>query len=170
MQADPPVRSRAAAEPDETSGSALGAAGRRADRTVLSTRGRCLLAAGVATAACAVPLAERDLLRVGAFATLLPLLALLLALATRRTVRLRRTLTPHRLPVGAPATMTLQVAGGAITGPLDLVDTAPDAAGVTAPPRFRVSPATGAAAHYMLRPVRRGVHRIGTPGRERPRR
>ena len=58
--------------------------------------------------------------------------------------------------------MTLQVAGGAVAGPLDLVDTAPDAAGATAPPRFRVSPATGdAAAHYTLRPVRRGVHRIG---------
>ena len=71
--AQPPSRTRRAAR-------ALGAAGRRADRTVLSTRGRCLLAAGVATAACAVPLAERDLLRVGAFATFLPLLALLLAL------------------------------------------------------------------------------------------
>ena len=162
MQADPPVRSRAAAEPDETSGAALGAAGRRPDRTVLSTRGRCLLAAGVATAACAVPLEERDLLRVGAFATLLPLLALLLALATRQTVRVHRTLTPHRLPVGAPATMTLQVTGGALAGPLELVDTAPDAAGATAPPRFRVSPTSGdAAVHYTLRPVRRGVHRIG---------
>jgi uncharacterized protein (DUF58 family) len=162
VQADPPVRSRAAAEPDETSASALGAAGRRADRTVLSTRGRCLLAAGIATAACAVPLAERDLLRVGAFATFLPLLALLLALATRRTVRLHRTLTPHRLPVGAAATMTLQIAGAGMAGPLDLVDTTPDAAGATAPPRFRVSPAmAGATAQYTLRPVRRGVHRIG---------
>ena len=162
MQADPPVRSRAAAEPDETSGSPLGAAARRPDRTVLSTRGRCLLAAGVATAACAVPLAERDLLRVGAFATLLPLLALLLALATRQTVRVRRTLTPHRLPVGASATMTLQVTGGAMAGPLELVDTAPDAAGAAAPPRFRVSPTSGdAAVQYTLRPVRRGVHRIG---------
>jgi uncharacterized protein (DUF58 family) len=159
---DPADRSRTAAESDESSGSALGAAGRRADRTVLSTRGRCLLAAGLATAACAVPLAERDLLRVGAFATILPLLALLLALATRRTVRVERTLTPRRLPVGAPATMTLQVTGGAAAGPLELVDTAPDAAGATAPPRFRVSPATpDAAARYTLRPVRRGVHRIG---------
>ena len=77
--------------------------GGRRGRTVLSTRGRCLLAAGVATAACSVPLDERDLLRVGAFAAVLPLLALLLALATRRTVRVQRTLSSPRLPVGAAA-------------------------------------------------------------------
>ena len=68
------------ADPDDAGPTVL-TDGRRADRTVLSTRGRCLIAAGIATAACAVPLAERDLLRVGAFATFLPLLALLLALA-----------------------------------------------------------------------------------------
>ena len=100
------------AEPDDAGPTVL-LDGRRGDRTVLSTRGRCLLAAGVATAACAVPLAERDLLRVGTFAAVLPLLALLLALATRRTVRVQRTLSSHRLPVGAAATVTLQITGGA---------------------------------------------------------
>ena len=150
-------------EPDDA-GPAVLPDGRRADRTVLSTRGRCLLAAGIATAACAVPLAERDLLRVGAFAAVLPLLALLLALATRRTVRVQRTLSSHRLPVGAAATVTLQVTGGAAVGPLELVDTAPDAAGPAAPPRFVVpsrTRGTAAAVHYRLHPVRRGVHRIG---------
>lgn len=138
------------------------AGGRPADRTVLSTRGRCLLAGGVATAACAVPLAERDLLRVGAFAAVLPLLALLLALTARRTVRVRRTLTPRRLPVGQTATVTLEITGGTAAGPLELVDTAPDAAGATAPPRFVVPARRGAAAvRYPLRPVQRGLHRIG---------
>lgn len=134
--------------------------GGRRERTTLSTRGRCLLAGGVATAVCAVPLAERDLLRVGAFAAVLPLLALLLALVTRRTVRVRRTLTPHRLAVGSTATVTLEVTGGTATGPLELVDTAPDAAGAAAPPRFLVRGA-GTAVRYELRPVQRGVHRIG---------
>ena len=110
------------AEPDDL------ADGRR-ERTVLSTRGRCLVAAGVATAACAIPLAERDLLRVGAFAAVLPQLALLLALFTRQTVRAQRTVSPHRLPVGAATTVTLHVTGAAAAGPLELVDTAPDAAG-----------------------------------------
>jgi uncharacterized protein (DUF58 family) len=134
--------------------------GARRERTVLSTRGRCLLAGGVATAACAVPLAERDLLRVGAFAAALPLLALLLALASRRTVRVRRTLTPHRLAVGSTATVTLEMVGGTAAGPLELVDTAPDAAGAAAPPRFTV-PARRGAVHYQLHPRHRGVHRIG---------
>jgi uncharacterized protein (DUF58 family) len=151
------------AEPDDAGPTVL-LDGRRGDRTVLSTRGRCLLAAGIATAACAVPLAERDLLRVGAFSAVLPLLALLLALATRRTVRVQRTLSSHRLPVGAATTVTLQVTGGAAVGPLELVDTAPDAAGPAAPPRFVVpsrARGTAAAVHYRLQPVRRGVHRIG---------
>ena len=145
------------AEPDDVAPTLPDA---RRERTVLSTRGRCLLAAGIATAACAVPLAERDLLRVGAFAAVLPLLALLLALFTRRTVRARRTLSPHRLPVGAAATVTLHVTGAATTGPLELLDTAPDAAGPAAPPRFMV-PSSGTAVRYELHPVRRGVHRIG---------
>ena len=168
MAPDPTDLPAAAASRDDRDaadgGSPLGAVARRADRTVLSTRGRCLLAAGIATAACAIPLEERDLLRIGAFAAVLPLLALLLALATRRTVRVQRTLSPHRLPVGAPATVTLQVTGGAAVGPLELVDTAPDAVGATSPPRFLVpSRARGvdASVHYTLRPVRRGVHRIG---------
>ena len=96
---------------------------------------------------------------------MLPLLALLLALATRRTVRVQRTLSPHRLPVGAAATVTLQVTGGAAVGPLELVDTAPDAAGPAAPPRFVVSSRArgdgGGGAATTLQPVRRGVHRIG---------
>jgi uncharacterized protein (DUF58 family) len=139
--------------------------GGRRERTVLSTRGRCLLAGGVATAACAVPLAERDLLRIGAFAAVLPLLALLLALGARRTVRVHRTLSPSRLPVGAAVTVTLHVTGARAAGPLELVDTAPDAAGPGAPPRFLVRgdahPAGRVAVWYGLAPVRRGVHRIG---------
>jgi uncharacterized protein (DUF58 family) len=136
--------------------------GGRADRTVLSTRGRCLLAGGIATAACAVPLAERDLLRVGAFAAVLPLLALLLALAIRRTVRAARTVSPHRLPVGATATVTLRVTGGTAAGPLEMVDTAPDAAGPATPPRFVVPGRRGTrVVRYPLHPVRRGEHRIG---------
>jgi uncharacterized protein (DUF58 family) len=107
-----------------------------AGRTSLTTRGRCLLAGGIATAACAVPLDERDLLRVGAFVALLPLLALLLALLSRRTVRVRRALSPERVPVGATVTVTLHVAGGTAMDPLELTDTVPDAAGAGGTPRF----------------------------------
>jgi uncharacterized protein (DUF58 family) len=126
----------------------------------LTTRGRCLLTGGVATAGCALVLDERDLLRAGAFVALLPLLALLVAVLGRRGVRARRDLAPDRLPVGAPATVTLHVAGRGAGGPLELTDTVPDAAGAATEPRFPVgsSPAT---VEYRLRPGLRGAHRVG---------
>ena len=133
----------------------------------LTTRGRCLLAGGSATAVCAVLLDERDLLRIGAFVAVLPLLALLLALATRRAVRV------HADALAAPAagrrrrrrSRCRSLRGGALLGALRLVDTVPDAAGPSAaPPRFlvpRAAPGRGRGRHYPLRPRLRGVHRIG---------
>jgi uncharacterized protein (DUF58 family) len=132
----------------------------------LTTRGRCLLAGGGATAVCAIVLDERDLLRVGAFVALLPLLALVLAARTRRTVKVERMLEPTRVPVGSPVEVELQLTGGPLLGALRLVDRAPDAAGpqADAPPRFtvhRLSSRGTATVTYPLLPVLRGVHRIG---------
>lgn len=135
----------------------------RVGTSSLTTRGRCLLAGGLATAACAVVLDERDLLRVGVVVALLPLLALALAAAGRRTVRVRRAVTPARVPVGADADVELTVAGRATLGPLELVDTVPDAAGPPpSGPRFSVLPRpSGVPVRYPLRPPLRGAHRIG---------
>jgi uncharacterized protein (DUF58 family) len=132
----------------------------------LTTRGRCLLAGGAATAVCAVVLNERDLLRIGAFVALLPLLALLLAARTRRTVRATRELSPARLAVGGEVTVGLHLHGAALLGSVRLIDTVPDAAGPqpSAPPRFtvhRLSGRGGALLTYPLRPVLRGVHAVG---------
>jgi uncharacterized protein (DUF58 family) len=132
----------------------------------LTTRGRCLLAGGGATAVCAVILDERDLLRAGAFVALLPLLALLLASRTRRTVRAERVIEPPRVPVGAPVEVELRLSGGPLLGALRLVDAAPDAAGpqADAPPRFtvhRLSSRGTATLTYPLQPVLRGLHRLG---------
>ncbi len=136
--------------------------GRAARPVALTTRGRCLLAGGVATAACAVPLEERDLLRVGAVVALLPLLALALAAVGRATVRVRRGVTPARVPVGGAATVTLDVRGRAAPGALELVDSVPDAAGAAGPPRFTVwAGRRGVTVSYPLRPAVRGAHRIG---------
>ena len=128
----------------------------------LTTRGRCLLAGGIATAACAVPLDERDLLRVGAFVALLPLLALGLAALGRRTVRARRGIDPGRVSVGGSAAVGLEVRGSGALGSLELVDTVPDAAGAGGAPRFLAWVGrAGTTVHYDLRPVLRGAHRIG---------
>ncbi len=132
----------------------------------LTTRGRCLLAGGGATAACAVVLDERDLLRIGVFGALLPLLALLLATLTRRTVRVDRDLSPARLAVGGAVEVSLHLHGGALLGALRLADTVPDGAGPqpSAPPRFtvhRLARRRSAVMGYPLRPLLRGVHRVG---------
>ena len=132
----------------------------------LTTRGRCLLAGGLATVACAVLLNERDLLRVGAFVALLPPLAALLVRHTHRAVQVQRTLTPTRLPVDGSAGVELQVRGGALAGVLRLADTVPDAAGPVpqSPPRFvvhRIPRGDGVRLRYAVRPTLRGVHRIG---------
>ncbi|MDN5751308.1 MAG: DUF58 domain-containing protein, partial [Pseudonocardia sp.] len=132
----------------------------------LTTRGRCLLAAGAATAGSAIVLDERDLLRVGVFVALLPLLALLLAARTRRLVRVSRIISPARVPAGTAVDVGLHVTGGTLLGALRLADTVPDAAGpsATAPPRFtvhRLAAGSGALLTYPLRPLQRGVHRIG---------
>jgi uncharacterized protein (DUF58 family) len=132
----------------------------------LTTRGRCLLAGGAATAVCSVVLDERDLLRVGVFVAVLPLLAVVLAARTRRTVRVTRELAPARLSVGGTVEVGLHVRGSALVGSLRLIDTVPDAAGpqVAAPPGFtvhRLSRRGGAHLTYPLRPLLRGVHAIG---------
>lgn len=132
----------------------------------LTTRGRCLLAGGGATAVCALVLDERDLLRVGVFVALLPLLALLLARRTRRTVRVDRTLSPARLSVGGSLTVGLALHGSALLGAVRLRDGVPDAAGPQpgSAPQFLVHRASARRAirvAYPLRPVLRGVHRIG---------
>jgi uncharacterized protein (DUF58 family) len=132
----------------------------------LTTRGRCLLAGGIATAVCAIALDERDLLRVGIFVAVLPVLALVLAARARRTVRVERELSPARVPVGSEVTAGLHLQGGPLLGALRLADTVPDAAGAdpAVPPRFtvhRLSGRGGATLTYPLQPVLRGVHRVG---------
>ena len=130
----------------------------------LTVRGRCLLAGGAATVACALVLDERDLVRAGVVVLALPLLALLLADRVRRGVRARRRMDTPRLPVGADTGVTLELSGGPLLGALRLTDAVPDAVGpsAAAPPRFTVQ-RLGAEPEprYALRPVLRGVHRIG---------
>lgn len=132
----------------------------------ITGRGRCLLAGGIATMGCAVVLDERDLLRIGLFAAVLPLLTLALTAWTRRAIDVTREVRPDRLPVGTESSVTLRLTGGPLIGSMRLADTVPDAAGpqADAPPGFtvhRLSPRTGAELRYPLRPVRRGLHRVG---------
>ena len=129
----------------------------------LTIRGRCLLAAGVAAAACSLVLNERDLLRVAAFAAALPLLALFLSARTRVGLRGRRVVTPVRLPVNTEGAVDLLVEGGRLpVGGLLVEDDLPAALGER--PHFAVRELPRerpAELRYPIRPTLRGIHHIG---------
>ncbi|GGM37940.1 hypothetical protein GCM10012275_06220 [Longimycelium tulufanense] len=130
----------------------------------LSTRGRCLLAAGIAAALCAVVLDERDLLRVAVFLVALPMLAAVLAARSQVRLLAVRRLLPERVPVGdgAEAELELRSRGRLPAGGLLLEDGVPYALGGR--PRFvveRLPRNQAMMLRYPLRPVIRGVHRVG---------
>ncbi|HEY8374710.1 MAG TPA: DUF58 domain-containing protein [Pseudonocardiaceae bacterium] len=130
----------------------------------LTTRGRCLLAAGVAAALCALVLDERDLLRVALFAAALPLLATALVSGSRVGLTAVRNLVPDRIPVGTrgDVELVLRSDGRIPAGGLLLEDDLPYALGSR--PRFvvaRLPRHQAVRLTYPLHPVMRGVHRIG---------
>ena len=129
----------------------------------LTTRGRCLLAAGVAAALCALLLSERDLLRVAAFVVALPVLAAMTAGRARLGLSAQRRVAP-RIPVGEPAMVELAVSsqGRLPAGGLLIEDGMPQALGGR--PRFVVErvPRHGTVLlRYPLTPAMRGVHVLG---------
>ena len=129
----------------------------------LTTRGRCLLATGLAAAPCAVLLNERDLLRVAAFTIMLPLLASVIVGHTRIRLRTQREILPPRIAVGGECQTHLTLHGtGALSGRLLLEDVAPQALG--GPRRVVVArlPQRGTVTlTYPLCPAERGVHALG---------
>lgn len=99
----------------------------------LTTRGRCLLAAGLAAALCGVLLDERDLLRAAAFAVVLPLLATLVVRLTQVPLRAARDPGPPRIPVGSDHQVRLVVRSTRrYCGRLLLEDGVPAALGASA--------------------------------------
>ncbi|MGH3620796.1 MAG: DUF58 domain-containing protein, partial [Sciscionella sp.] len=129
----------------------------------LTTRGRCLLAAGAAAALCSVVLNERDLLRVSAFVVALPLLAALLTRRAQVGISAKRALTPARVPVGDTMQVAVRVRNRSVRASgLALEDGVPAALGDR--PRFvvdRLRRGGGVVLNYSLRPALRGVHQIG---------
>jgi uncharacterized protein (DUF58 family) len=129
----------------------------------LTTRGRCLLATGLAAVPCAVLLNERDLLRVAAFTIMLPLLASVIVGHTRVRLRTQREILPPRIAVSGECQMHLTLHGtGALSGRLLLEDVVPQALG--GPRRVVVArlPQRGTVTlTYPLCPAERGVHALG---------
>jgi uncharacterized protein (DUF58 family) len=132
--------------------------------SALTTRGRCLLAAGVAAALCSLLLGEKDLLRVACFLIALPLIAAGAVVRTRFRLRCARQVLPGRVQVGQPAEVVLELENVSYlpTGLLLLEDDLPYTLGGR--PRFmldRVRPGTPRRVRYPVRSDVRGRYRVG---------
>jgi uncharacterized protein (DUF58 family) len=130
----------------------------------LTTRGRCLLAAGLAAALCSFVLNERDLLRVSVFVVALPLLVTFLTAVARVGLHAQRHITPIRVPVGGRAEVALHIrsTGRLPTGGLLIQDGVPYALG--GKPRFVIEHLprhTGTQLRYTVNPMLRGIQQIG---------
>ena len=130
----------------------------------LTTRGRCLLAAGLAAALCSVVLNERDLLRVSVFVVALPILVCLLTAVARVGLHAQRQLNPVRTPVGGRAEVTLHITstGRLPTGGLLVSDGVPYSLG--GKPRFVIEHLprhTGTRLRYHVQPMLRGIQQLG---------
>ncbi len=130
----------------------------------LTTRGRCLLAAGVAAAVCSWALNERDLLRVAVFVISLPLLVVLFLSLSKVRVGAARQLLPARVAAGSEGQVQLELwrTGHLPAGEVLLEDGVAYALG--ARPRFlveRLPYDRRVQLRYPLRPVLRGAQQIG---------
>ena len=136
----------------------------RAALSGLTTRGRCLLAAGGAAALCGVVLGERDLLRVAVFLLALPLVAAAVVARTRFRLSCSRSVAPARVPVGHAAEVRLVLENVSFlpTGLLLLEDEVPYTLGGR--PRFtvdRIGPGQKRTVRYPVRSDARGRYRLG---------
>ncbi|GAA3568457.1 DUF58 domain-containing protein [Amycolatopsis ultiminotia] len=130
----------------------------------LTTRGRCLLAAGIAAAVCSLVLNERDLLRVAIFVIALPLLVAAYISATRLRLGAARALRPERVAVGSTGEVHLELwrSGRLPGGEVLLEDGVPYALGTR--PRFvveRLPHERRVLLRYPLQPGLRGIHQVG---------
>jgi uncharacterized protein (DUF58 family) len=130
----------------------------------LTTRGRCFVAAAVASALASLILGENDLLRVAALLAVLPLLAAGYVGRTRYKLACTRALDPHQAQVGATArvVLRLQNLSRLPTGTLLLEDRLPYALGSR--PRLvleRLGAQQASSVAYSVRADVRGRYEVG---------
>lgn len=130
---------------------------------VLTTRGRGFLAGGIAAAACGFALGERDLVRIGLLAMLIPLVAALWIVRSGNRVGLRRTLDNSRIQVAHRTPVHLELTNiGQRTGMLLAEEQVPWALGTR--PRFVIDPMRPGehrTVAYSVSADQRGLYRLG---------
>ncbi|WP_353648049.1 DUF58 domain-containing protein [Nakamurella sp. A5-74] len=130
----------------------------------LTTRGRCLLAGGVAAAVCAFLLDERDLLRVGIFAIIIPLLAIAVTATRRPKLEVTHQVHPDRLTPGITGQVAVSVANAGSSRARAFEFVEPAIPGLTRGVRRLVPGLRSGHGYRMTYPVsaaRRGRFQVG---------
>ncbi len=129
----------------------------------LTVQGRCFLAAGAAAIICGIQIGERDFVRIGLLAALVPLLAWLVLRRTEREVWVRRNLSSLQVEAGEAAQIEVRVGNaGRRTGLLLMEEELPRALGQRQ--RFVVEPMAPrgqSSLRYMIRTEQRGRYLLG---------
>jgi uncharacterized protein (DUF58 family) len=129
----------------------------------LTIRGRCFLAAGAAAIICGIQIGERDFVRIGLLAMLVPILAWLVLRRTERNVWVRRNVSALQVEAGDTAQVEVEIGNaGRRTGTLLLEEELSPVLGPA--PRFVVDPlAAGATTRrsYQIMAETRGRYPVG---------
>jgi uncharacterized protein (DUF58 family) len=129
----------------------------------LTIRGRCFLAAGAAAIICGIQIGERDFVRIGLLAVLVPTLAWLILRRTERNVWVRRNVSALQVEAGDSAQVEIEIGNaGRRTGTLLLEEELSPVLGP--PPRFVVEPmpaGTTSRRTYQIYAESRGRYPVG---------
>ena len=129
----------------------------------LTVRGRCFLAAGAAAIISGIQIGERDFVRIGLLAALVPVLAWLLLRRPRRDLAVHRDVSDLQVEAGETAQVEVQVSNaGRRISMLLLEEELPAALGESK--RFVVSPlrpGRTTTLQYLVRTEHRGRYPLG---------
>jgi uncharacterized protein (DUF58 family) len=141
----------------------------RHDRVVgrgLTTRGRCLVAGGIAAVICAFVLDERDLLRVGVMAAALPLFAVGITALRRITLSGIHQVAPERLRPGTLGQAVLVITNTGQTRTPSIEISEPAVPGLTNGMRYLIAPIKRGQSTRIIYPIhaaQRGRFTLGPP-------
>ena len=133
-------------------------------RAGFTTRGRCLLAAGLTALVCGLLFGSIDLARAGTLVLASPIVAALVVNRSQLTIASRRSVTPPRSTLGTDVSVALTVTNRSVlpTGPLMLEDRLP--VQITGRARFSLDGLSGRESRsvaYRLPRLGRGRYNAG---------
>ena len=138
----------------------------RGNRRGLTTRGRCLLAGGIAAVVCAVILDERDLLRVGILAIAIPVIAWAITATRRTSLTASHQVQPTLIRPGTDGRITLTITNAGRSRSRQVEITEPATPDLTAGVHCllpALKRGRSGVANYRLQATRRGRFVLGPP-------